>query len=166
MKPAFSLIESLIYLFCTVLIITFFLFFLQKFYVNCNNQIKKMHDYLEVLICADKLSRDFTDLDSNYNFWQDSSVSQLAYKTQKNKYIWCLKDNNLIKYSSNFDEQLNQFKKPGYSLLLQKVENFKFNIIKDKKGKILGLNYNICRKTNKNSFSLDNFIALRLGQEI
>ncbi len=164
-NSGFSLLEILIYITCSAFLGLLICQLVVFFYSKSDYLLHATDGDIRLLMAVDKLDMEIRSADINA-IYLNSANNCLIFKFEGQDVGYSVEKGNLIKAWGEFDYTGLKWNKRSKNIILQKVDNIAFKIIKNNEN-ILAIDYQIilgCSvKNNKNKldkWSLNRFIKI------
>lgn len=158
MKRAFTLIETLIYIWAIMLLSLVFIS-MMNYYLNLKLSIVNIHSEVEIIVGFKLLLEDVKNVSSYNEDLKLIEENSLIFKYKNNYYQWVVISGRLYKIIGKRFKNKSWVKRRS-NLVAQNIKSLKFDFVKDLNNKIIGINVFLESVKNKKYYG---FVCLNNG---
>lgn len=162
MKRGFTIIESLIYISCSMIIISLFAILTMRLSQQVRYHINRAHNFLEIILGFDRLISDLQQSSCNQEKWKRKEKHEIVFNYKNKDCAWLIEKNRLIRCQGYLNKTQSRWNKKVKSVVIEQAEQILFKLIKAK-SEIIGVVALLTIKDRNKAYTNESFIAPRLG---
>lgn len=166
MSRGFTLLESLIYLSCTVILITFCLLITATFYSSVKSHTDRLHRYLDMVIGYDHMLTDLRHAPVLKTGWKKYTEHEIIFSCPTQDIGWLIHNGKLTRVTGFYNTNIQEWPNKKLNLAAQRLNCLDFEYYLIEKNRIAGVRTLLTVAGNSGSYTLQSFIACQVGLEI